>query len=42
VLKPFLNPVIGNEDDETLFLAGKKQLSEETLKTACGAIGIRF
>ncbi|MDN5286241.1 MAG: hypothetical protein JWR38_2515 [Mucilaginibacter sp.] len=42
MLKPLLNPVIGNEDDVNLFLAGKKQLSEETLKAACGVIGIRF
>jgi HTH-type transcriptional regulator/antitoxin HigA len=42
LLKPMLKPIIGQEKEVDLFLAGKQQLPEETLKLICNSIGIRY
>ncbi|UOE47873.1 hypothetical protein MTO98_26025 [Mucilaginibacter sp. SMC90] len=40
--RPMLKPIIGNEEDVDLFLKGKQQLPEETLKLICNSLGIRY
>jgi antitoxin component HigA of HigAB toxin-antitoxin module len=42
LLRPMLNPIIGRQEEVDLFLAGKQQLPEETLKLICNNLGIRY
>jgi antitoxin component HigA of HigAB toxin-antitoxin module len=42
LLRPMLEPIIGRQEEVDLFLAGKQQLPEETLKLICNSFGIRY